>query len=132
MDAASKVLRGDDLSSKHLVDPELLPALTIFAGEPLSAANLPVLRAQIAEIYRAMSVLASGVASDIECREMFARELNGASAVLVELDEGVRIMSNLVGCPPEAARIRAHVQVIFEQRGLVRLPMFILLRPQPP
>lgn len=48
--------------------------------------------------------------------------------VLVELDEGVRMMSNLVGCPPEEARIGARVQVTFEQRGPVTLPMFTLLR----
>jgi uncharacterized OB-fold protein len=48
--------------------------------------------------------------------------------VLVELEEGVRMMSNLVGCSPEAARIGTPVQVTFEQRGPVTLPMFALAR----
>ena len=33
---------------------------------------------------------------------------------LVDLDEGVRLMSNLIGCPPGQARVGMHVEVVFE------------------
>jgi uncharacterized OB-fold protein len=44
--------------------------------------------------------------------------------VLVQLEEGVRMMSNLVGCPPETARVGLPVKVTFEQRREVTLPFF--------
>ena len=43
---------------------------------------------------------------------------------LIELDEGVRMMSN-VRCDPELVKIGLPVKVIFEQRGDVSLPMFV-------
>jgi uncharacterized OB-fold protein len=46
--------------------------------------------------------------------------------VLIDLDEGVRMMSNVVDCPVEAVVIGKRVKVKFEQRGAVTLPMFVL------
>ena len=43
---------------------------------------------------------------------------------LVELDEGVRMMSNIINYPTEKVRIGLPVKVVFEQRGDVALPMF--------
>ena len=45
---------------------------------------------------------------------------------LIELDEGVRMMSNIVGCDPGDVRIGLPVKVTFEERGRVMLPMFTL------
>ena len=45
--------------------------------------------------------------------------------VLVQLDEGVRMMSNVIGCPPDDVHIGMPVKVTFEQRGDVALPMFV-------
>lgn len=43
---------------------------------------------------------------------------------LVDLDEGVRMMANVVGCPPESVAIGHRVRVVFEARGDVTLPQF--------
>ena len=43
---------------------------------------------------------------------------------LVELEEGVRIMSNVVECDPASVHVGMPVTVTFEQRGDVSLPMF--------
>jgi len=43
---------------------------------------------------------------------------------LIQLDEGVRMMSNVVNCPVEEVYIGMKVGVVFEQRGPVALPMF--------
>jgi len=43
---------------------------------------------------------------------------------LVDLDEGVRVMTNVVGCDPDAVRIGMRVEVTFVARGNVHLPMF--------
>lgn len=43
---------------------------------------------------------------------------------LIELDEGVRMMSN-VRCEPDAVRIGLPVTVAFESRGEVSLPVFV-------
>ncbi|MGI5326823.1 Zn-ribbon domain-containing OB-fold protein [Actinomadura nitritigenes] len=45
---------------------------------------------------------------------------------IVELEEGVRMMSNLVGVPadPEHLPLDLPLRVVFEQRGDVRLPLF--------
>ena len=45
---------------------------------------------------------------------------------LIDLDEGVRMMSNVIDCPPEAVKIGLPVKVTFEKRGDVHLPMFVL------
>ena len=47
---------------------------------------------------------------------------------LIELEEGVRIMSNVIGCAPQDVSIGLPVKVTFEQRGSVSLPMFVLDR----
>lgn len=46
--------------------------------------------------------------------------------VLVELDEqpGLRLMSNVVGCDPEAVRIGMRVRVVFEAHDDVWVPLF--------
>lgn len=36
---------------------------------------------------------------------------------LIDLDEGVRVMSNVVGCPPESVRVGQRVRVDFEAVG---------------
>jgi uncharacterized OB-fold protein len=45
---------------------------------------------------------------------------------LVELDEGPRLMTNLVGvaATPEALRVDMPLEVVFEPRGAVMLPLF--------
>ena len=43
---------------------------------------------------------------------------------LIELDEGPRLISNIVGCAPEAVSIDMPVQVRFEQVGDFKLPRF--------
>ena len=47
---------------------------------------------------------------------------------LIELAEGVRMMSNVVGCEPEDMAIGAAVKVVYEARGPLMLPMFALDR----
>ncbi|GAC1481039.1 MAG: Zn-ribbon domain-containing OB-fold protein [Acetobacteraceae bacterium] len=39
------------------------------------------------------------------------------AVALIELDEGVRIMTNLRGCAPEEAAIGQNVEIVFEDRG---------------
>jgi uncharacterized OB-fold protein len=46
---------------------------------------------------------------------------------LIDLDEGVRMMSN-VKCDPEEVRIGLPVKVMFERRGEISLPVFVPLR----
>lgn len=46
---------------------------------------------------------------------------------LIDLEEGVRMMANIVDCAPEAVHIGLPVEVVFETRGDVQLPQF---RPQ--
>jgi uncharacterized OB-fold protein len=45
---------------------------------------------------------------------------------IVEIDEqkSVRLMTNIVGCPPEEVRIGMRVKVVFEHREDVYLPLF--------
>lgn len=43
---------------------------------------------------------------------------------LVELEEGVRMMTNIVGCDPEAVHVGMKVRAAFEPRGPVMLPVF--------
>jgi len=43
---------------------------------------------------------------------------------MVELDEGVRMMTNVVGCDPDSVAIGMKVSVRFEARGDVRIPVF--------
>jgi uncharacterized OB-fold protein len=44
---------------------------------------------------------------------------------LIELEEGVRMLSNVIDCAPEAVSIGLPVRVTFQQRGSVSLPMFV-------
>jgi hypothetical protein len=47
------------------------------------------------------------------------------NVVLVELEEGIRIVSNLVDCPNESIRIGMPVTVVFEDvSDEISLPMF--------
>ena len=45
---------------------------------------------------------------------------------IVEIEEqpGLRLMTNLVNCPPEAVRIGMRVRVVFEQHEDVYIPLF--------
>ena len=43
---------------------------------------------------------------------------------LVDLDEGVRMMCNIVGCDPRDVQIGMRVKVQYEDRGGVKLPQF--------
>ena len=43
---------------------------------------------------------------------------------LIELECGVRMMSNIVDCDPETVHIGMAVTVTFERRGEISLPMF--------
>ena len=46
---------------------------------------------------------------------------------MVELDEGVRMMTNIVDCDPEIVRVGMEVRVRFEPRGETRVPVFVPL-----
>ena len=46
---------------------------------------------------------------------------------LVELEEGPRLISNIVGCAPEEVTINMEVQVRFEEVGDFTLPRFVPL-----
>ena len=46
--------------------------------------------------------------------QAFAPEIPYVVAI-VELDEGVRLLSNIVGCPPEQVRCELPVEVVFER-----------------
>lgn len=50
---------------------------------------------------------------------------------LVTLEEGPTMMTNIVGCEPEALRVGMPVEVTFENRGDVSIPQF-RLSPQTP
>jgi len=43
---------------------------------------------------------------------------------IVELDEGVRLLSNIVGTPPQNVHCDARVSVTFEEREGASIPMF--------
>ena len=46
---------------------------------------------------------------------------------IVELDEGARMMTNIVGCPPESVRIGQRVAVSYEDVSTdISLPKFRL------
>jgi uncharacterized protein len=46
---------------------------------------------------------------------------------IVELDEGVRLLTNIVGTAPQDMRCDARVRVMFEERDGATLPMFSLI-----
>jgi len=45
---------------------------------------------------------------------------------IVELDEGVRLLSNITGTPPEKMLCDARVRVIFQDRDGISIPTFEL------
>ncbi|OZI25851.1 hypothetical protein CAL26_00335 [Bordetella genomosp. 9] len=44
----------------------------------------------------------------------------------IELDEGVRMLSNIVGAPPTMLAVGARVRVAFGRAGTVRVPVFVM------
>jgi uncharacterized OB-fold protein len=66
------------------------------------------------EIYT-FSVIGRAPFDDVEAPYVFA---------IVELEEGVRMATNIVGVDPADVRIGLPVTVTFQQRGDVALPMF--------
>lgn len=46
-----------------------------------------------------------------------------SSLVIVELDEGVRMWSNVVGCDPEAVAIGDRVRLIYDDAGVPRFTL---------
>ncbi len=52
---------------------------------------------------------------------------------VVELEEGPRMMTNIVGCPqtPQALRLDMPLQVVFQARGDMTLPLFEPAEPTP-
>lgn len=50
---------------------------------------------------------------------------------LVDLDEGFRMLANVVDTDPAAVAIGTRVRLVFEQRGEVALPQFTPERPSP-
>jgi uncharacterized protein len=61
--------------------------------------------------------------------EAFAADVPYA-VVIVRLDEGPRMMANVVGCAPERVRIGMRVEVVFEARAEVTIPQFRPAGPQ--
>ena len=55
--------------------------------------------------------------------EAYAGDVPYALA-LIELDEGVRMMANIIDCEPQAVAIGMRVEVTFEDRGGISLPQF--------
>lgn len=43
---------------------------------------------------------------------------------VVELDEGPRMMTNIVDCAPEVVHVDMALEVVFESRGDMKLPQF--------
>jgi uncharacterized OB-fold protein len=50
---------------------------------------------------------------------------------LVDLDEGFRMLANVVDTDPAAVAIGTRVRLVFEQRGEIALPQFTPERPSP-
>src|SRR5699024_7001183 len=47
---------------------------------------------------------------------------------LIDLDEGVRMLSNIVGCEPEDVHIEMRVKVMFEKREEFSIPQFLPMK----
>lgn len=47
---------------------------------------------------------------------------------VVQLEEGTRMMANVIGCRPDVVRVGLAVEVVFEDRDGVRLPQFTPVR----
>ena len=54
------------------------------------------------------------------------------AVVALEEDDGARLTTNIVNCPPEDVRIGMPVRVLFEKAGDVYLPLFEPQEPQEP
>ena len=48
------------------------------------------------------------------------------AVAIVELDEGPRLLANIVGTPPEDIRCDMRVRVVFEERGEYMIPQFVI------
>jgi hypothetical protein len=46
------------------------------------------------------------------------------NVAIVELDEGPRLLANIIGTPPDAIRCDMRVRVVFEERGDQTIPQF--------
>ena len=49
------------------------------------------------------------------------------AVAIVELDEGPRLLANIVGTPPDAIRCDMRVRVVFEERGDQTIPQFVVV-----
>jgi uncharacterized OB-fold protein len=50
------------------------------------------------------------------------------SVAIIELDEGPRLLANIVGTPPDDVRCDMRVRVTFEERGDQTIPQFEVVR----
>jgi uncharacterized OB-fold protein len=50
------------------------------------------------------------------------------TVAIVELDEGPRLIANIVGTPPDDVRCDMRVRVVFEERGEHTIPQFEVVR----
>jgi uncharacterized protein len=48
------------------------------------------------------------------------------AVAIIELDEGPRLLANIVGTAPEAIRCDERVRVVFEERGEHTIPQFVI------
>jgi uncharacterized protein len=49
------------------------------------------------------------------------------AVAIVELDEGPRLLTNIVGTPPDEIRCDTRVRVVFEERGDSTVPQFAIV-----
>lgn len=49
------------------------------------------------------------------------------TVAIVELDEGPRLLANIVGTPPDDVRCDMRVRVVFEKRGDQTIPQFAII-----
>ena len=49
------------------------------------------------------------------------------TVAIIELDEGPRLLANIVGTPPDAIRCDMRVRVAFEERGDQTIPQFVVV-----
>jgi uncharacterized OB-fold protein len=49
------------------------------------------------------------------------------AVAIVELDEGPRLLANIVGMPPDEVRCDMRVRVVFEERGDQTIPQFAIV-----
>jgi uncharacterized OB-fold protein len=56
----------------------------------------------------------------------FERDVPYAVAI-IELDEGPRLLANIIGTPPDDIRCDMRVRVVFEERGHQTIPQFAVV-----